>query len=362
MSQHPSLLRGLFPWLVIVSLVAGCGKSPDLPAQSPKEWLLPVVTVSAGAPVEYTSIGSVVSDQRVDVASRLSGYVRELLVREGDHVRAGQVLARIDAADVEGGIIQAQAQAASADAAYRDAKIDLDRFQSLYDKGNVSESEMRKVRLRNDAAQETLNQTRAALAAAKAQRDYAVIRSPIDGTVVARLRQAGDLAVPGGSILTLESGKDLVFETFVTEQQIPGITPGKLVVVKIDGLQQPLKGTVRRVVQSADPVTRSYPVKIALPSVRGLMPGMFGRAEFQLGISPVPVIPLQALIERGGLRGVFVVGSDGISTFRWLRLGREWPERVEVTAGLDAGERVVGVAEPNLREGDLVVEKVGHTP
>lgn len=360
MKQHSffSFLTGL----VATLLLTACGRAPEAPPLAVKEWKLPVVTVTAGAPLEYTSVGSVVSDQRVEVASRLSGYVREMRVQEGDAVRAGQVLARIEAVDVDSGIAQAQAQATSADAAYRDAKIDLERYQTLYEKGNVSDSEMRKVRLRNDALLETLNQAHAALASARAQRDYAEIRSPIDGIVVARLRHAGDLAVPGGPLLTLESGRDLVFETFVTEQQIARIAPGKPATIRIDGLDTPLKGTVRRVIQSADPVTRSYPVRVALPGAHGLMPGMFGRVEFVLGTSPVPVIPLHALAERGGLRGVFVVGSKGLATFRWLRLGREWPDRVEVTAGLDAGERIVAQTEPALREGDRIVALTDRAP
>ena len=67
-------------------------------------------------------------------------------------------------------------------------------------------------------------------------------------------------------------------------------------------------------------------------------------------------------MQRGGLRGVFVVGSKGLATFRWLRLGREWPDRVEVTAGLSAGEHIVAQAEPALREGDRIVALSDRTP
>ncbi len=348
--------------LVATLLLTACGRVHEAPPLAVKEWKIPVLIVTAGTPLEYTSVGSVVSDQRVEVASRLSGYVREMRVQEGDAVRVGQVLARIEAADVDSGIARARAQKTSADAAYRDAKIDLDRYHTLHEKGYVSDIEMRKVRLRNDALLETLNQAHATLASAKAQRDYAEIRSPIDGVVVARLRHAGDLAVPGGSLLTLESGRNLVFETFVTEQQIAHIATGKPATIRIDGLEMPIKGTVRRVILSADPVTRSYLVRVALPSVSGLMPGMFGRAEFILGTSLVPVIPPHTLVERGGLRGVFVVDSKGLATFRWLRLGREWPDRVEVTAGLDVGERILAQAEPALHEGDRIVVLTGRAP
>lgn len=349
---------------LLATLLAGCGDNPDTKGGKPppKTWQLPLIAVAIGAPVEYSGIGSVVSDQRIDIASRLSGYIRELRVQEGDRVQAGQVLARIDAADVEGGIRQAQAALSTAEAALKDARIDVDRFRSLFEKGNVSDSEMRKVQLRHDAAQEMLNQARAGLETAQAQREYAEIRSPIEGVIVARAQRAGDLAVPGVPILTLESGRGLVFETFVAGQQVVHIVVGKPVTVRIDGIDAPLQGKVSRVVRSGDPVTRSYPVKIALPETRGLMPGMFGRADFVLGEAAVLVLPTRVLVERGGLRGVFIVDAAGRARFRWLRLGREWPDRVEVTAGLRAGERVVDAVEPALRDGDAVTPLPADNP
>jgi multidrug efflux pump subunit AcrA (membrane-fusion protein) len=95
---------------------------------------------------------------------------------------------------------------------------------------------------------------------------------------------------------------------------------GKPVEVRIDGLSAPLKGTVSRFVPSADPATRSYQIKIALPEQAGLTPGMFGRAAFQIGESKSPVVPRTALVERGGLSGVFVVDSENTAHFRWIGL------------------------------------------
>lgn len=349
------LLTRLAP-LALLALLNGCNKAPEAPAQiAPKTWNLPVMTAPVGAPVEYTTVGSVVSDQRVDVASRLSGYIREILVQEGDRVRRGQMLARLDAADVEGGIRQAQAGVGAAEAAFRDAQTDLERFQRLFERGSVSDNELRKIRLKHDAARETLNQARAGFDTARAQRDYAEIRSPVDGVVVARAKRAGDLAVPGAPLLTVESGRTLLFETFVAEGQVAAIAVGKPVEVRIDGLTTPLKGAVSRVVPSGDPATRSYLVKIALPETAGLMPGMFGRAVFTVGESPSPVVPRRALAERGGLTGVFVLDGEGRALFRWLRTGREWPDRVEVSAGLAADERFVAAVEPALRDGDRVM-------
>jgi RND family efflux transporter MFP subunit len=341
--------------LALAALLGACGKAPQTAAApDATSRPLPIMIASAGAPLEYTAVGSVVSDQRVEVASRLSGHIRDILVQEGDRVRRGQLLARLDASDVDGGIRQGQAAGGAAEAALRDAQIDLERFQRLFERGSVSDNELRKVRLKFEAAREARNQARAGLDMALAQRAYAEITSPVDGVVVARHKRTGDLAVPGAPLLTLESGRGLLFETFVAEGQIAAIEVGKPVQVNIDGLPAPLQGTVSRVVRSGDPVSRSYQVKITLPESAGLMPGMFGRAAFALGTSPAPLVPRRALVERGGLTGVFVVDGEGRAGFRWLRIAREWPDQVEVSAGLAADERFVAAPVPALRDGDLV--------
>lgn len=345
-------------WLV------ACGGTPESEI-TVRQWELPVHVVAAGAPRDYTAVGSVASDARIEVASRLSGYLRELHVREGDRVRRGQLLARLDAPDVDGAIGQARAGKASAEAVTRDAEIDVERYAQLYAKGMVSESEMRKVRLNLDAAREHLNQARAALDSAEAQRGYASITSPQDGDVVAVLRRPGDLVVPGAPILLVESTRQLVFETTVTESLVGALRVGGPVKVIVDGLPNALAGRIARIVQSADPVTRTYPVKIALPATPGLLPGMFGRAEFPLGSGDTVVINRSLLVERAGLRGVFVVDAKDSLRFRWLRVGREWPDRVEVLAGLSSGERVAANVDSAVREGDRLARALpsaGHAP
>lgn len=348
----------LLTMLALVACLAACDRDKQPPVSSAVSWPLQVVEVAADAPLNYTAVGSVASDVRIEVASRLSGYLRELSVREGDLVRQGQPLARVDAPDVDGAIGQARAEKASAEAAARDAKVDAERYAQLFTKGMVSESDLRKFRLKLDVAQEILNQSQVALASAEAQRGYANITSPQDGTVVAVLRHPGDLVVPGVPILLVESTSDLVFETAVTEKQVGALSVGQAVGVHIDGLSSPVAGRLARIVRSADPVTRTYPVKIALPAMVGLMPGMFGRADFPLGNIDTVVIDKALLVDRAGLRGVFVVDRKETLRFRWLRIGREWPDRVEVLAGLAPGERVAANAGQAVREGDSVVLEV----
>ena len=335
-------------------LSGGCHSEKVYKEETPQTWTLPVTMATSGAPLYYTAVGSVVSDQKVEVTSKLSGYLHELLVHEGDRVQVGQLLARIDATEVESGIRQAEAAVAAAESICHDAAIDQERFEKLFDRGSLSDNEMRKVRLRFQTANETLKQAEAGLAAARSLRDYAEIKSPVTGVVIARVKQIGDLATPGAPILVVEVKEGLLLETFVAESQVATIRDGDQVKVVIDGLVEPLSGLVQRVVTVADPVTRSYLVKIALPETHNLMPGMFGRVHFKVGVYETPIIPRQALIERGGLQGVFVLDGENRAHFRWLRIGREWSDRVEVDAGLRAEEHFVSVVELSLNEGDLV--------
>jgi len=338
-----------------LALLVGCSRAPDAVAE-PKATIhkVQIAVPLAGAAVDYVTVGSVVSDHRVQISSRVASHVREVLVREGDGVHSGQLLARLDAADVDGAVRQSEAGLGAAQANWRDAKGDLERFERLQASGTASDNDLRKARLRHDAAQEQVNQARAALDTARAQRSYVELRSPVDGTVVARLKQPGDLATPGLPLLVVDAGKALIFETYVADEVVHQIAKGQPVEVRVDNRPAAVAGMVAAVVPSADPLTRSHLVRIELSHPEGLTPGNFGRAAFAVGKAQAPVVPRTALVERSGLVGVFVPGDGQQARFRWLRIGREWPDRVEVVAGLGAKERFVVAPDPSLREGDIV--------
>jgi RND family efflux transporter MFP subunit len=343
---------------LFVAVLAGCDDpaAETAAAPEPNRWRLPVMTVKVeDLPVGYVTTGSVVSDQRVQVSSRISGYIRKILVNEGDRVERGQELILLDDADVEGAIRQAQAAVNKAASALQDAQTDVKRYEELHKKGSVPENALRKMRLQRDVSRDSLREAQAALDTALAQRRYIRVTSSVGGVVVARHKREGDLATPGLPILTIESSQGLLFETHVAERRIAGIRPGQKVPVEIDALGELLEGTVARVVPAGDPLTRRYLVKIALPSHPGLLSGMFGRARFHLGDRAAPVIPPGALVERGGLQGVFVLDDERHTRFRWLQIGRAWNDRLEVLAGLQGGERIVATREERLREGDLIV-------
>lgn len=341
--------------LLLIVLLGSCGDVAKSIEIEPKTWDMPVAEVKiASLPVDYSSTGSVVSDQRIDVSSRATGYIRKILVLEGQQVSKGQTLVMLDESDVEGAIREAETVVNTAKLVVQDAEIDLKRYSDLYKRGSVSESKIRKTRLFRDRAQYTLSQAKTSLKIAISQREYIKISSQITGVVVSRHSREGDLATPGSSILTIESSQGLLFDTYVAESQISKIHRGDTALVSIDALHKTFKGVIARVVPAGDPLTRRYKVKIALPAHEGLLSGMFGRVHFTLETRTSPVIPSKALIERGGLQGVFVVNDKNKAYFRWLQLGVKKMDIIEVRAGLEGGELILVREISQLREGDII--------
>lgn len=340
----------------VALLIAACAgeRAPHEPPPS-RSFSVPTAVVAAQRlPLLHTGTGSVVSDQRVDIGSRVAAYIRAIEVREGQRVTKGQLLATLEARDIEAAILTVGAALEQARAAQDDAQRDFDDAQTLHDRGAVSGAQLRKARLHLQMANEALIAAEAERERAQSERQYVRILSPIDGLVVTRHRRAGDMAAPGGALLTVESESILLFETQVAERTIGAIQIGDAVQVSIDALGTSLQGEVQRRVPSGDPVTRRFEVKVRLPGAEGLLPGMFGRALFTVGTREAVVVPIQAVVERGGLRGVYVVSEGERVRFRWLRTEDASGQGLVVSAGLDPGERIVVAPPQQMREGDLV--------
>lgn len=354
-------------WLIAIGLGVGLAvglafvvlnNNQDQHAIANKESMVHALPVSEvmnkELPVYYSTIGSVISDDRIQITSRITGYIDDVPVREGQQIHKGELLVSLDSTDIDGAIQQAEAGVNKARSALKDAQIDFERYEVLFKEDSVPENTLRKIRLQRDVSRETLNAALAALETAKSQRQYILIKSPVDGVVVERQKRAGDLATPGFPILSIEAEESLLFKSFVPESHIQKLAQGDNITVFIDALGKSLNGYISRIVPSGDPVTRSYEIKVSMNDTTGLMPGMFGRVQFQIGTETSPVVDRTAVVERGGLRGVFVLDAEQRAYFRWLRFGREWPDFLQVQAGLSAGERIIATSVSLIHEGDVI--------
>jgi RND family efflux transporter MFP subunit len=174
---------------------------------------------------------------------------------------------------------------------------------------------------------------------------YARIHAPFAGVVTEKKADAGTLASPGMPIFTIEDTRSYRLEVTVDESELRFVRIGQVSQVTIDALGNvPLSGKVVQIVPAADPASRSFLVKVEMPTDAHLRSGLFGRARFPRGERPTLLVPRTSLVERGQLQGVYVLDANQIAGLRYVTLGKSAGEQIEVLSGLQGGERLVAVA------------------
>jgi len=348
--QHRSMGK-----LALISLVllSACQPQDQVAEVKARTVEAHVLTVNLTAmPVFDATPGSVVSEQQVQLASRIMGYIRDIHVHEGEAVKPGQLLFTIDPSDIQGQVVQARAGHAQAEAALGDAKSDFERFSNLYKEESVPKLQYDKMKLQYSIAQSQARAARAGLDMAESQLRYAEVRAPIAGVVTKKMASKGELAAPGRPVLVLENPGMLMVQTSVSSETYALLKPGDTALVEISG--QALEGKITRLVPAADAMSHTHLVKLNLPDVKGLASGAFARVRFNVGEGQGIAVPKSAILQRAGITGVFVVDGQGVARYRMVRTGEDRNGTVEVSAGLSPGEKVVVGNADKLSTGDLV--------
>jgi membrane fusion protein, multidrug efflux system len=347
-----------------LSLLTAC--TGEKPTTAPSFEVVRDVTLQVlktTVPDYIEATGTVRAAQSAQLSSQVMGTITRVNVHEGDRVRRGEVLITIDAAQqrsayasANAGLQASQENIAAADADCALAESTMRRYQTLFDKKSVSPQEYDEVKTRlaaakarRDAAHAGRTQAEAGVAEANTAIGFTTIRAPFDGLVVAKLADAGAMAAPGVPLLAIEDPSRFRLEAMVDESQIGAARLGETVPVVLDSLgNQTIAGKVVQIVPMADPASRTFTVKIDLPFNPQIRSGLFGRARFARGERQSILVPQTALLHRGQLDAVYVVGKDDIAILRYVTLGKPSANQVEVLSGLENGERIV--AQPGERE------------
>ncbi len=331
--------------------LAACGhKEPEAVAPAPKVVAAQTTKLAGSSAQNQTLLsGTVASVNQVQVASRLMGYIRDLRVKEGQTVKAGELLFQVDPTDIQGQIAQARAGLAQAQANLANAKADYERFGNLYKEEAIPRQQWDQIQLRYQVAQEQVAAAQAGYNTAGAQMRYASVTSPISGVVVQKMASSGDLAAPGRPVLVIEGQGKLQVVTQVPGEVFRAIKTGDTVPIYAGG--KTVQGTVAETVPVADPMSHTHTVKIDLPAGSGLDSGSFVRVGFAVGTTQQLTVPAAAVVDRAGMTGVFVVDDQGIAHFRLVRLGAQVGDAYEVQAGLSAGDTVVVSNLPAVENG-----------
>lgn len=295
------------------------------------------------------AVGTVRAKREVLIAPRIMGTLLELPYREGDTVESGKMLARLDDRDIRARLEQARSAVASAQSEYARAQSDYERFKRLRDQEAVPQQQFEAVQAAYRAAEARLKGAQEALREAEVNMGFALITSPVTGYVVEKHMNVGDMASPGRPILTIQETGGLRLEAAVREGLAGSVEVGDVLRVRIDALQLDLTGKVEEKVPAADPMTRSFLVKVSLPQTPGLRSGMFGRLSIPTGTVTPLTVPAGAVQKVGAVETVWVIGEGTSPERRYVRTGRIYEDRVEILSGLTEGERVA-VPPPAQKE------------
>ncbi|SEM70752.1 efflux RND transporter periplasmic adaptor subunit [Nitrosomonas marina] len=284
--------------------------------------------------------GTVKSRTVAGIAPRLTALITEIYVNAGDAVKKGDVIARLDERDLRAREKAALAALAGADAHAVRASADKQRISSLFEKEaatresyDAAVAQAKEARARADQAAGTLHEIRTRLT-------DTLLRAPFDGIVVKRLKQPGDMGLPGVPVVTLQIPHGLRLEIEIPAACAGEFGVGEKVTVRIDTLNQTFSAPVDEIIPEMDAQTHSQLIKIGLPAIEGLKPGHFGWLEQACGQHVALLIPVSAVQYLGQLEIVRVL-SDGRQSMRHIRTGKTIGDRIEVISGLRAGEIVM---------------------
>jgi len=309
-------------------VLAGCHRQPTA-AQAgslPKLKVSVVVAEQHERQAFEEVVGSVQSRFRAEIAPKVSALVELMLVAPGSVVKKGDLLVQLDDREILARLEQATATD-------EQAEKDLKRFTELLKDGTVTQAEF-------DAVQARQRVAAAGRDAAAAMLGYTKILAPFDGVITRKLADVGDLASPGQPLLVQEDPYALRLEAYVPEAIIDRLTLGERLTAQVEPVRTPLEATVSEIAPAADPASRTFLVKLDLPSVPDLRLGQFGRLNVPVPGGTALRVPDSALMVRGQMEIVFVV-SDDTAHMRLVKTGKHVGDQVELLSGVDSGERVV---------------------
>ncbi|RUM55379.1 MAG: efflux RND transporter periplasmic adaptor subunit [Nautilia sp.] len=313
--------------------------------------------------ITKTYSGDTYAKEQVMVSTRLMGYIKKINVEEGDVVKKGELLFEVDPSDIysminqaRAGVLQAQNAVLMAELAYADAKKDYDRFSNLYKQGSISKRDFDKMTLNMKMRKSQVEMAKAMLAQAKAgleqalsQQKYAKVYSPIDGVVIRKLANVGDMSLPGHPVVILANLNSVQARAFVKAEDVKLIKKGQDAEVYISALDEKVPAQVSSIILSGDMATHSYLVKFKfLQENKDILPGMYAKIRVKIGSKKEVVVPYDALTSRGGIIGVFV-DNNGKAEFRPVKILSQDGNNVAVT-NVQAGEEVVVLPPANMTD------------
>ena len=341
--------RRLLPGLVLATvMLASCQQGDEEVAAESADDDSPAIPVETALPTRgdiyavYSGTAPIEAFADATVIAKVGGEVRELFAEEGDDVRSGQVLARLN-----GDRLRLEKQQAEAN--LRKLQRNHQRNVDLKDKGLISEGDFEKIRYEMEALQATYD-------LATLELGYTEIRAPIDGVISERFIKVGNTIDINEQTFKVTSLEPLISYLHVPEREYRRIEPGQKAIIEVDALSgTSFDAVVVRISPIVDPETGTFKISIEVSDgSRRLKPGMFGRIGIVFDMRANALqIPRSAIVENAGQSSVFVVSEDVVER-RLISTGYAESGRIEVLQGLDDIDEIVVVGQTSLKDGSKI--------
>jgi RND family efflux transporter MFP subunit len=334
LKQTWKLWAGILGLIVIIVWTAGILRTRTAPGKLEYEpgFALPENSATITATLEHVPtridvVGTVQSERKIHLSSRISAYIKDVLVSPGKAVKQGDLLVELDQREISEQLVAAEAQFAQVQTAYQRAKRLLETNATTSQEFEIAESAFK-------AASANVDRTKVMLS-------YTQIRSPLDGVVTDRRIEIGDLANPGQMLLSVYDASRMRMEVAVPARLVKYFPAGREVNVVLDQSQSSLTGTVSEIVSEVDSHTRTQLVKIQLNETSGdTLPGAYGHVWVESEPHNAVRLPVSAVYRVGQLEFVQVVRGDRVLR-RLVRTGPRSDDRVELLSGLAGGEQIL---------------------
>lgn len=325
------LLAGLTAFLAQTALAQP--KAPDV--------IVAVARVQP-FPLSAEALGNARANEAVDIRPEVTAAVTEILFEEGQEVRKGDVLLRLESSEPLADLAAARAALVDSESQYR-------RSAELFKTRVVSASQLEQIEAQRDADQ-------AAVKAAESRLAHTVIRAPFDGQIGLRRVSVGSIVDPSTVITTLDDTSRIKLDFDVPEVFISRLQIGLTVTARSAAWPDLVfDGRVISIDTRVDPVSRTITVRALLPNEDArLRPGMFLTVSLLKEDVVALLVPEEAILPERSKQFVLVVGADDIVERREVRTGRRRPGEVEIIEGLDDGERVIVEGTQKARPGQAV--------
>lgn len=324
--------------LLSAGLLASCSSSSS--SKATEEQSADTVRIVEVAPAEMRALNlseefTAQLEAKVvnNITAQAGGRLKQLLVKVGDRVGAGQAVARMEAT-----------QAAQAQIQLADAKTNFARMDELYKVGGVSKAQW-------EQAKSAVDQAKLAYGNAA---ENTVLRSPISGFVTAKNYDNGDMTSPQLPVVVIQQIAPVKAVIGVSEQYYSYLKKGAAATLSVDALgEETFSGIVTNIFPTLDPVTHtvSTEIEVANKDLK-LRPGMYARVHLDFGTKEALTVPDKAIVRQAGSGARYVyVFSGGKAVYRAVELGQQQGDLYEVVSGLNAGDQVITSAPSNLKNG-----------